>query len=192
MISKKLAICLSFILGPFTWLPFLLLVFIFKSDLTKNQIGILLPSLFILLVGIPLSYILLAYKGKSITDIDLSKRQERFIPLIIAFISLLISFIVVKLYGSPFLQNLILLFILLLCVNGVITLFWKISFHMAANVVGSLLLNFLYKGQLPILYLTIPIIYWSRLKLKKHTHSQLIAALFLNAIIVLFFLKRFD
>lgn len=190
MISKIVAQLISLIFGPLVWIP-LLTIFVLKTNLPINQIKLLLPLLLILQVFIPLIYICIAYKFKKISDIDLSKKEERIIPMIIIFISLFISLLIVKSFDSTILYRFYLFSILVLAVNGFITIFWKISFHMGINVVGSLLINFLYHWQLPLLYLTIPLIYWSRFKLKRHTHAQLIVAFLLNAVIVFLFLKYY-
>lgn len=187
-----LAQFISFVLGPFVWLPVLLTFFILKTNLTRSQIYLLFPLLLIFQVGIPLLHILIAYRSKKISDLDLSRREERIMPMVVGFICLIISLIIVKFFGSPILYRLYLFLIFLLIINGAVTIFWKISFHMAINVVGSLLLNFLYHWQLPILYLTIPLVYWARLKLKRHTHPQLIVAGILNGIAVFLFLRSFN
>jgi len=187
-----LAICFSFVLGPLIWLPLLLVVFIIKTNLTHDQIRVLFPIVFIFQILIPLLYIAAAYKLKKIHDLDMSKKEERIIPLIISTIALFISLVVIKFTGSPMLFHLFMLLSILLFLNGIITIFWKISFHMGINVVSTLLVNFLYHWQFPILYLAIPAIYWSRLKLHKHTRGQLIAALVLNASIIFIFLKIYQ
>lgn len=181
---KIVAQCISFVLGPFVWIPTLLIIFILHTNLPQSQIHLLLPLLLMLQVGIPLLYLLYAYTSKKISDLDLSKREERIIPIVIMFISLFISLLVVKSFNSTSLYRLYLFSILVLAVNGLITVFWKISFHMAINVIGSLLINFLFNWQFPLVYITIPLVYWSRLKLKRHTHAQLLAACILNGIIV--------
>lgn len=192
MISKKLATYLSFILGPVMLLPLLLTVLILRTNVTHNHIQILFLILFIFQICIPLSYVLIAYKLKRIHDLDMSKKEERIIPIIISAVGLLISLMMIKLVGSPLLFNLFILLSILLLINGVITVFWKISFHMGINVISALLINFLYHWQFPVFYLTIPIIYWSRLELKRHTHAQLIVAFLLNSLIILFFLRKFN
>ena len=191
MISNIFAHFISIILGPFVWGPILIILIILHTNLSTSQIHILLPFLLIFQVGIPLLLLLFSYKFKKISDLDLSKREERIIPIIIIFVSLLISVLIIKLYGSLTLLRIYLFFILFLSINGLITLFWKISFHMAINVAGSLFINFLYDWKFPILYLSIPLIYWSRLKLKKHTRAQLIAALIVNSLMIFLFLKGF-
>ncbi len=192
MIAKIVAQLVSFVLGPFIWIPLLLIIFVLKTNLPSNQINLLLPLLLILQVFFPLLYIMIAYKLKKISDLDLSKREERIIPIIVIFICLFISLQIVKSFDSTILYRLYLFSILVLAVNGFVTIFWKISFHMGINIVGSLLVNFLYHWQLPMLYFTIPLVYWSRLKLKRHTHAQLIVAFILNGVIVFLFLKGFN
>jgi hypothetical protein len=50
---------------------------------------------------------------------------------------------------------------------------------------AALSINFLFDWNLPLLYLTIPVIFWARLRLKKHTVSQLIMGIIVTTIVLL-------
>lgn len=186
---KKLAKILSFILGPAVLWPAILIIFLFKTGLTQKQIAVFIPLLLLFLVFMPLGFIYFGFRMKKITDLDLTKRKERFVPLITTFICLLISFFFILSFGNRLLTNLFTLIIILLLVNGIITFFWKISFHVGLNTISTLLINYLFHWTLPILYLTIPLVFWSRLTLKKHTIAQLIGAFILNATVTIVFLN---
>ena len=74
----------------------------------------------------------------------------------------------------------------------VITFFWKISLHMTVNTSGAILLNTLFHGAyLPVL-VVIPLIFWSRLYLKKHTPLQLLAGCGISAGVMLAALYMFS
>lgn len=192
MISKNIAVCVSFLLGPQVWLPVFLFLFLTKTGLTKTQISVLLPILFTFQVAIPLLYIFIMHKKGKIADLDLTNREERILPVIIAFASLFVSLVTVRYVGTPLLFHLYTLLIILLCINGLITFFWKISFHMAINVAGSFIVNVLFGNQFQLLYITIPLVYWSRLTLKKHTPAQLIVSFILNTGVVYLFVHFFN
>lgn len=134
---------------------------------------------------VPFVYIYIALKLGIVSAWDLPKRQERYILLIVYFVSSLISLALVKIIGNEFLFNLNLIFLALTVSISLITIFWKISIHTSVNTAGAILLNFLFGWQLPWLYLIIPIVFWSRYKLKRHTFMQLLAGITLSATVVL-------
>ncbi|MCL5020040.1 MAG: hypothetical protein M1426_06215 [Patescibacteria group bacterium] len=174
----KIAKLLSIILGPL-WLPALLFVLIFKTGISLNNIKILLPSIFVLQILLPAIYIYYITKSKKVNAWDLPKRHERYSLITINMIFTMISLFLVHLYGNTLLWNLSILLLISLTIITVTTFFFKISFHMSINVVGSILINFLFDWKLPFLYLSIPLIFWARLKLKRHNiYELLIAALF--------------
>jgi len=185
---KKLAKLLSFLLGPFVW-PITLVILILKTGLTRSQIAILLPSCLFLQIIIPYAYILFAYKKKRISDLDITIRSERYRAMILTFFSFLISLWLVFIVGNRLLFNLFLLVLILIIINTSITFFWKISLHMAINVASAILINFLFQYRLPFLYLSLPVVYWARLQLKKHSPLQLLAALVINTVVILFSLR---
>lgn len=184
---KKLAQIISVILGPVIW-PIAIIIMILKSGLSTQQIFILLPILLFLQVFIPYLYIFRSYKLKKISDLDITKREERYKAMTITSISFFISLFFIYFFGNNLLIKFSIMILLIIIINTLITFFWKISLHMTMNIVVSILINYLFNWQLPILYLTIPLVFWSRLYLKKHTISQLLGALILNGSIVFIFL----
>jgi hypothetical protein len=184
---KRLAQVISILLGPFVW-PITLIVIIFRSGLSTQQITVLLPIVLLLQVGIPYFYIFRAYKLKKISDLDITKREERYKTMIITCISFVSSLLFIHFFGNSLLLKLSIMTLMILVINTIITFSWKISLHMTLNVISALIINYLYHWQLPFLYLSIPLIFWSRLYLKKHTIMQLIGGLVINGAIALFFI----
>lgn len=175
MFSEKLARFLSIILGPQMWFPVLILCTVFSVGLTRHQISILLPTLFVLQVLAPMSYIYLALHLKKISAWDLPKRQERYPFILIMLTSYFVSLILIHKFGNNLLFNLNLILLALTAIMLLTTFFWKISFHAGLNTSGSILINFLLGGKFPIIFLTIPAIFWARYKLKRHNVAQLLA-----------------
>jgi len=150
--------------------------------------------LFVLLtVVIPLLTIVL-FKVFGITsDFNVTKRQERpklFIVMAISFLlALLLSFKTGDMRLITIYTTLNLSFVL----GFIITLLWKVSFHMIWSILS--LFFILYLWQIPSLYLLcllIPLIGWSRLQLKRHTLKQVIGGGLLTLLcilLVLTFLK---
>lgn len=108
-------------------------------------------------------------------DLDITDRKKRKLPLVFAISSYLMGFLILYGIGAPlittalmfcyFSNTLIVLFI---------TIFWKISLHSmgVAGPTAAMIYSFGYTG---ILFgLIIPIVMWSRVKLKKHSISQVI------------------
>lgn len=189
--TLKIAKLLSIVLGPQIWLPVLLLIFTFKTGLSSQQTKILLPSMFILQVFVPLSYLYLAPKLGWATEWDLPLRKERHSFFVVLSISYFLSFLLIYFYGNKLLFNLELTQLVLLIIFVVITRFWQISLHGAVNTAGAILINFLFNWNLPILFLTILVISWARLKLKRHNISQLLASIALTTVVILGSLKYF-
>ena len=185
---KKIAQIVSVILGPILWLVLLVLL-IFKSESSLDRLIILSMLFLVFFVLVPFGYIYYAYKHKKIKDLDLSNRKQRLIPLILTNISLLIGSVFINYVGNQSTKDIIFLFLILLLINTVITVLWKISLHMALNIVFVLLVNAYYQWRMWYLWMFIVLIFWSRLYLKKHTLSQITVSLLLNGAVVLLFLR---
>jgi len=109
-------------------------------------------------------------------DIDITDRVERTFPLIFAIIFYLIGAITLYAVGAPLVTT-----VLMFCYfsNTLIVLFinhfWKISIH-AMGVAGPAAALIYVFGYFGILFsLTIPFVMWSRVYLKKHSISQVLA-----------------
>lgn len=185
---RFIAKLVSFILGPQIWAPIIVYMVLSHSNLTKTQSMIIIPLVCFLNLIVPFIYILIAYKKKMIKDLDMTNRKERLIPLIIFITSFLLTTILIYRIGLKELGNIFLFFSIILILNGIITLFWKISLHMAINIVGFLLLIHYYGSIMMVFVIAIPLVYWSRLILKKHTVTQLLMSFLLNGAITYYFL----
>ena len=183
--SKKIAEYISFILGGYVWLPVIFILIIFNSNLGKQQLLIIAPSVLILQVIIPLLYLLIGARLGWIGDSELSKREERKPFLIMMIILSLISLSIIYFFGNSFIFNLNIILITLLLILLAITNYWKISLHASLNTSAAIIINFLFDWRLSPLFLTIPLIFWSRLELKKHTLNQLVAGIIVSASIIL-------
>ena len=184
-----LAKFLSLIIGPILLWPLTLWLILENAHLNYQQSVILYPTLSFLLIIVPFSAILLMLRRHAVNDLDLTKREDRYRPLFLVAGCLLLTLPIVYFFGNSFLFFLFLLFFLLLCLNAFITIFWKISFHMAINTIFVIFINYFYHWSFVYLIIFLPLIFWSRLTLKKHTVNQLIGALILNGAITILFLK---
>jgi hypothetical protein len=137
---------------------------------------------------IPLVYFLYLFKTKRISDMDITVREERYRSLIVMNISLFLLLIYLKVFGFNEFFNLTGIFFIIHLIISLITIKYKISFHMSYTIIFATLINYLYSFQIPLLFLTIPLIFWSRIYLKKHTPAQVILASIITPLLLLLLL----
>lgn len=172
---KKFAWWISLLFGPMVLIPaiFVLLVInlvrpdhYFLASLMLFVCEVLLPSL--IYIGF--------YKAGKISDMDITKRQERFAiyPLF-----LLCQFLGVA--GAWYLAEMMLMGTLLTLwilafLMVYITFFWKISVHaIVAMSTWMLLIKFYGFSKMWWFGIFVYLVMWSRLKLKRHTFGQVVA-----------------
>jgi membrane-associated phospholipid phosphatase len=181
-LRKKVAVVVSQITSP------ILVVLVGLAILTYHYSGGMGEFIewtvagFLLLVGPGLIYTTITWLKDRRIDLDISKREDRIIPLLMSTMgAVFISFIVTsKLHiGSLVLFSYVL--VALLVALTFTTFVWKISFHAAAPAAAVTLL-ILFRGPMYAwLYLAIIPVIWSRLTLKQHTPAQLAAGTFTGA-----------
>ena len=133
----------------------------------------------------PTLYIMYLVRKGIVTDFHLNVRKERTKPFLIMTANTAVVFLVMLLLGAPKLILIVIatavlqLFFMLL-----ITLRWKISGHCTA-VAGLVVLALALFGEnlLPSTLL-LPLVAWSRIRLKRHTPAQTVAGSFIGAVIV--------
>jgi hypothetical protein len=118
-------------------------------------------------------------------DFDLSNIHDRIISSFIVTLWLLASDIVLSIYGiNEELLHILYLFTIIILFATLITFFWKISFHAIMITTLFVLVLIFYKEYSIIVALLIPVVWFSRLVLRKHNIYQLIAGSLL--VLVLF------
>ena len=120
--------------------------------------------------------IIIYWAKRSGNDSDISKRQDRPIPLIIGTVSYLIGFLISRFLGlNDFLTFLFLCYSINTFIVMLITTRWKISIH-TTGLAGPVCALIILLGPVGALFgLLYPILIWSRVTLKKHTISQAIS-----------------
>jgi membrane-associated phospholipid phosphatase len=141
-------------------------------------------GLYILLAMVaPLAFLLWQLQRGAVTDLDVHFRQQRTWSFAVTCGGFLLAWISMGLSGAPAVLRLLagtgLLQWLTLCL---ITLRWKISVH-AASIAGTTL--FLVWGfglaATPVA-VAVPLVAWSRVKLRRHTPAQVAAGVLLGCI----------
>jgi membrane-associated phospholipid phosphatase len=137
-------------------------------------------------VMIPTLYIIVQTKRGVISDFHLERREERIRPLLLTLACAIFALLLFWAWDSP--QP----FLLLAGVNAIqillfflLTLYWKVSMHTAAISIFSVLaLSFLGTAALS-LTIFVPLVAWSRVRLRRHTVAQTIGGVVLGVSAVL-------
>lgn len=181
MSLRPLAKIISVIIG-YPWLAIIDLA-ILKVTLNRSQ-PLLVLLILLLDVGIPLMMMLSYLKSKRVSDWDITNREERTQILLFITVGSLLSFAILFIMKIEIAYELFFALFAIKLILMIITRYWKISLHLATNTTCCLILSYLFAWKTNwLLIFTTPLLYWSRLYLQKHTHSQLIAGILLSLII---------
>lgn len=176
MSSTSIARIISFVLGPFFWIPVLFIIVLANADLTYGQARVLIPTIFILDVVVPISYLVFAPRLGLTKSWEINDRMKRTQFYLLVGIMTFLTLVVVYLIGSNVLFAYNLIFFVLVSTYLLINLKWKISGHAAMNTLGISIIVLVYGWHLAWLFLLIlPLVYWSRMKLRRHSIWQLLA-----------------
>ena len=146
-------------------------------------IGLIISSVFFYIVMPILLYFYL-YKKGLITDekfdFNIRKREERPLYLFLIALGFITNFILISMYNIPQVKEITLFFSLAFLVFAIITIFWKISGHMTQTVITILILAYVFTDiRIYILLvgylICVPLVGYSRIKLKHHNIWQVIA-----------------
>ena len=146
---------------------------------------------------LPVFFILILFRLGRVTNLNLEIKEQRTLPLLFAIgaacIGLGIFFVIgasreIIWAGIAYITNAV--------IFGVITQFWKISFHTGVftGCITVLILIF-HDAKFAWLYLLVPLIAWARVQRKRHTLVQtMVGALvaLINTVVVLKFCVGFS
>lgn len=180
--EESLARGISFVFNPL-WFSILFIVYLVSSKGYDrgDSIGIIIAgslSAFIL----PILIIGYMVKKGMTSHMDIPERSQRVVPFMIFSLIYFVTFLVSVWVGLPGVFNAVLFAIFFnTIVYGIITLWWKISIH-CAGVAGYLSATTLIIGPRHIiLWLIVPLLCWSRIRLKAHTPMQTLVGAVLGA-----------
>lgn len=175
------------LISVITYAPVLSIpIFLVINYFSKEESAFLSISLISIAFAaiLPLSIVFLWISLRKESDMDIPKREDRSYPLIIVVMSYLIGTLVLIAFQAPLITvGLMFCYFSNTLVIFFINLRWKISIH-SMGVAGptvALIFSFGYLGA--ISGLLIPLVMWSRVHLKKHTVSQVIAGALLGLIL---------
>ncbi len=147
--------------------------------------GLLWAILMLLIItGIPLAYLIVGIRRGWVSDMELSRREERPRFILISFSSDVLALLLLHFFNGPHLLSVIVLtYFCLAIVMFSVSNFWKISMHMAGVGGFSAALVFVFGAAAGWTFLSLPLVAWARLYRRKHTIQQLIAGALAGALI---------
>ena len=152
-------------------------IFLALGYVSARTLGLLWAILMLFIVtGIPLAYLLIGRKRGWVSDMELTRREERPRFILISLSSDVLALAALWLGNGPHLLRLIVLtYFCLAIVMFSISSFWKISMHMAGVGGFSTALVFVFGAPALWAFLSLLLVAWARLHRRKHTVLQLIA-----------------
>ncbi len=138
-----------------------------------------------LLLFIPSSlYLAYTWKKEDQIDIDVSKRQDRFVPMMLMTLGAIVGgFMVQRRLDNETITALSFTLAALLMVLTITTFVWKISLHAASLATTVSLLVAFGGANYAWLYLVLIPVVWARLTLNKHTPAQVTGGTLVGIII---------
>ena len=190
--TKRMRIArhVSNILAPATIsLPFILLVAFYQAQNQLTAFIYACITLFFLSVG-PLLYILICVRLGKLSDIDVSRRSQRAGPFLFGIVSVMIGWLVLALTNGPRnLQTVLIIAVFSGIIMMVITFWWKISMHASSLGGAATMLTVLYGAVMLPLFVLLVLVSWSRVALRRHTVTQVIAGSLAGIVLSLVILK---
>jgi membrane-associated phospholipid phosphatase len=135
--------------------------------------------------GFPLGVVVLGVRRRWWTDVHVSVREQRFVPLAVAMASNLAGLGLMLAIHAP--QDLIAMVATVLAglaVGGIITVGWMVSGHTAVAAAAATVLTVAYGPWLLTAFLAVPVIGWSRVALRDHTSGQAAAGVLIGVLAV--------
>jgi len=171
--------------GTFISIPIFLIVCLTTVD---NKIEAINWAFLCLLFGIivPYLYVWFLYKKKKISDVHIFERENRLKPMVVACISYIILFIILRVLKGPlFLKSIFAVIIVSTIILTIITYFWKICLHASGMTLMVITFNVLFGRWMLFMIPLILLIGWARIRIKKHTVSQVISGAGVTAVIAI-------
>lgn len=143
----------------------------------------------------PLAYVIWLVRRGELADIHMPYRQSRLKPLSVIMTWLLMCTILLNNWGAPPALTLLLVAVLFqVGVLSLVTLFWQISFHtatMSAAAATAVAVGGATVWPITITLL-VPLVGWSRVRLRRHTFRQVTVGCLVGALVALLMLVGFS
>ncbi|EKD76513.1 MAG: PAP2 family protein [uncultured bacterium] len=173
--QQLLAKSISHIFSPIIAWPILTLVLVYGTGLTTDQQATVLVPVLLCDLVLPVVLLTLFKKLNLISDLEITKVSERRLYFIVIMALHLISVGLLWWFGNAVAAELRLLGWMIEIAGTIITFYWKISVHLAANSFMIAIIMVLFGWQWWPLLLILPVVAWARVVRKKHTVAQTLA-----------------
>ena len=156
-------------------------ILIFDRPHISENANAIFFSCFLFSNLIPVLTVLILKKTGRISDLDASRKEQRFMPLFLGIVYSGIGFLVLNFLDAGNLtQGLMFCYMINTVIIMTITRHWKISIH-AAGVAAPMVALWVHGAHFPILMSGVMMLVgWSRVILKAHSVSQVFAGLLLG------------
>ncbi len=170
-------------------IPMIVLVSFYQARSVVSALAYASLALLFLSIG-PFGYVLVGVRLGKLSDVDVSRRNERTGPFIFGLISVCLGWLVMVLIHAP---AILVTCLIITAVSGLVmlltTLRWKISIHASSLAGVATMLTVLYGAvMLPTFGLLI-LVNWSRVVLRRHTIGQVITGSLLSITLTTLILK---
>ncbi|KXK26930.1 MAG: hypothetical protein TR69_WS6001000954 [candidate division WS6 bacterium OLB20] len=178
--KRELARTVSLILNPAVMIALQMMIIIRAFAVTPEQLfKVSLPFL------LPVScYIIIMVFVLKKVDYDFTSRMSRWPVLILAIGGLLIS-VPASLQMAPELTGFLMRMLVLFVLIATVTFYWKVSLHMVFFSMTVMMLAVYIQQSLIVMYVFLPLLYWARIYLHKHTPSQLLLGTILPVLVII-------
>lgn len=150
------------------------------SNAAEGLLWGFLAALFAVLL--PFLYLVRGVRRRQFTDHHVRIRQQRPLPLSVGIISVLVGLGLIVALGAPReLVALVTAMVVGLGVSTLVTLFWKISIHVAVVAGAVAILVLVYGPELLVLAPLIGLVGWARIELGDHSTAQVLIGALLGA-----------
>ncbi|MCX7681389.1 MAG: phosphoesterase PA-phosphatase [Anaerolineae bacterium] len=139
----------------------------------------------LLAIVIPLAYLVWLVRRGQVTDLDVQLREQRKKPMLFTLLCGALAWAALTVSGAPTqMRALAGALWVQMGLVFIITLWWKISVHCSSAATVTTLTGCLAGTLLPLV-IALPLIAWSRVRLRRHTPAQTIAGTLLGCAIAL-------
>lgn len=178
--SKQLATIISLVLNPVVMIAMQSFILIRQFEVTPAQLlYVTLPF------AIPVAaYIIVMVFILKRVDYEFTKKESRWPVLIMAVAGLLVS-VPLSVQVAPSLTKYLLHLLILMLLVACLTYYWKVSLHTLFFSMTVIMLAAYINQSLILMFILLPVLYWCRITLHKHTPSQLFLGTLLPIILVL-------
>lgn len=136
---------------------------------------------------LPFGFVLWLLQQGKVSDYNLTRREDRFWPMVVSMASALFGWVVLRQMSAPALLLALATANLAQSVTYFfITLRWKVSIHSAVAAGLAVLASATAGGTVWALVLAVPLIAWSRVVLRRHTVAQTVVGAAIGSLFLAF------